>query len=238
VKKFDCINKFIFFKEKQQPAARNKKQKQQEQEMEVDEQEEGEDDGDGQEENEAVKDNEGEGQNDEVEGQNEGEGQDEEGEGQEEIEEGGEEANDYDIIMIDDEDAGIKLKPKQEVKQEREGSMEKTAETPLENADEDDDIIVIEVKLKQEIKQEGEGSMEKTTDETPQENEANPTEKTLKEMLHEADAKVYYKWMARFEPNQIEPKVMEMDNAELLKMVEMADQEVRQHPEKFILIYN
>jgi pyruvate-formate lyase-activating enzyme len=79
--------------------------------------------------------------------------------------------------------------------------------------------------------------MEKTT-ETLLGNEATPKVETLDEMLQKArqkaDAKVYYKWIAGFRPHQIETTVKELDTASVLKMVEMADQEIRQHPAKFI----
>jgi hypothetical protein len=64
------------------------------------------------------------------------------------------------------------------------------------------------------------------------ENEANPRVETLEEMLQNAIAKLYI-WMAGIEPNQIGPALEGWDNAAL---VQMADQEIRQHPEKFILI--
>jgi hypothetical protein len=85
----------------------------------------------------------------------------------------------------------------------------------------------------QEEKRQGSMSIEKTT-ETPLENEVNPREDTLEEQLHKAIAKVY-KWMAGIEPNQIGPTLEGWDNSSLLKMVEMADQEIKQHPEKFII---
>jgi hypothetical protein len=93
----------------------------------------------------------------------------------------------------------------------------------------EDDIPVIKVEPKQDVKQEV--PKEKTTD-TLQGNEATPKEETLEEKF----AKTYYEWMARIEQNQIGPKVVEMDMASVLRMVEMADQEVRQHPAKFVLI--
>jgi hypothetical protein len=40
--------------------------------------------------------------------------------------------------------------------------------------------------------------------------------------------------MAGIEPNQIEGTIGEWDKLSLLKMVEMADQEIREHPQKSI----
>jgi hypothetical protein len=215
VEKF-AYNKFLihFFKEKQQPAARGRQQKQQE--MEVDEQEE-----------------------DEVE---ESEEEDEEVEGQEEpIEEGGgggEEDDDNDIIIIDDD--GIQFEQQQQaVKIKQEGPNEEIAtETPRVNeAAQDDDIIVIELKVKPKqgdgVKQEVEGSMEKPTAETPLKNEPNPAEETWEEAVQKAKVNACYAWMARFEPNQIEQKVAGLNIASVLEMVQIANQEVQQHPAKF-----
>jgi hypothetical protein len=63
--------------------------------------------------------------------------------------------------------------------------------------------------------------------------EGNSREETLKRKLAKANKKVY-KWMAGIEPNQIEGTIGEWDKLSLLKMVEMADQEIREHPDKFI----
>jgi hypothetical protein len=108
--------------------------------------------------------------------------------------------------------------------------------------EEDDDVIVIDdeddiikVEPKQEVQREG--SMEII--ETPQGNEATPRVETLEEMLQKANAKaqkanakVYHKWMAGIERNQIGPKLEEMDTLSVLKMVQVADQEIKQHPAK------
>jgi hypothetical protein len=61
----------------------------------------------------------------------------------------------------------------------------------------------------------------------------NLEKETLKEKLAKATGKVY-KWMAGIEPNEIGPTIEEWDKLSLLKMVEMADQEIREHPQKFI----
>jgi hypothetical protein len=81
-----------------------------------------------------------------------------------------------------------------------------------------------------EYNEEGEGN--EPIEEGGLKNEANPRVETLEEMLQKAIAKVYI-WMAGIEPNQIGPALEGWDNAAL---VQMADQEIRQHPEKFILI--
>jgi hypothetical protein len=62
---------------------------------------------------------------------------------------------------------------------------------------------------------------------------ANPTKETLEVKLENANEKVY-KWMAGIGPNEIEATISEWDKLSLLKMVEMADQEIRQHPQKSI----
>jgi hypothetical protein len=93
--------------------------------------------------------------------------------------------------------------------------------------DEDDEI---KVEPKQEVKQE---VTKGKTIGTPPANEATPKEEILEEKLQNANAKVY-KWMADIEPNQIGPTLEEWDTDSLLKMVEMAEQEIRQHPAKFI----
>jgi hypothetical protein len=107
--------------------------------------------------------------------------------------------------------------------------------------EQEDDIIVIDdeddgIQVEQkQLEEKPKGPKEETTG-TPLKNEPNPTEETLEETVQKAVAKGYYEWMERFESNQIEPKVMGMDTATLLEMVKVADQEVRQHPEKFICI--
>jgi hypothetical protein len=62
-------------------------------------------------------------------------------------------------------------------------------------------------------------------------------EETLKIKLENANEKVY-KWMAGIEPNKIGKTIGDWDKVSLLKMVEMADQEIREHPQKFIFIIN
>jgi hypothetical protein len=108
--------------------------------------------------------------------------------------------------------------------------------------EEDDDIIVIEdgnnmikVKPKLEVKQEGSFEMEKTI-EIPLQNEATPGVETAKEKLQKVQAKAYYEWMAGIKLNQIETTIKDLDTDSVLEMVRIADQEIRQHPEKFICI--
>jgi hypothetical protein len=69
--------------------------------------------------------------------------------------------------------------------------------------------------------------------------EGNSREETLKKKLAKANEKVY-KWMAGIEPTEIGQTIGDWDKLSLLKMVEMADQEIREHPQKsveLILIY-
>jgi hypothetical protein len=91
----------------------------------------------------------------------------------------------------------------------------------------------MEVDEKEEKEDDEDGQEEnKANEEGGLENEANPRMETLEEMLQKAIAKVYI-WMAGIAPHQIGPTLEGWDNAAL---VQMADQEIRQHPEKFILI--
>jgi hypothetical protein len=70
-----------------------------------------------------------------------------------------------------------------------------------------------------------------------QENEIieNPRKETREEKLAKANRKIY-KWMAGIQPNEIGGTIGDWDKVSLLKMVKMADQEIREHPQKFILI--
>jgi hypothetical protein len=63
--------------------------------------------------------------------------------------------------------------------------------------------------------------------------EGNSREETLKRKLAKANEKVY-KWMAGIEPTEIERTIGDWDKLSVLKMVEMADQEIREHPQKFV----
>jgi phosphoribosylamine-glycine ligase len=63
--------------------------------------------------------------------------------------------------------------------------------------------------------------------------EEKAREEALAEKLAKANEKVY-KWMAGIEPNEIEGTIGDWDKLSLLKMVEMADQEIRVHPQKFV----
>jgi uncharacterized FlaG/YvyC family protein len=89
---------------------------------------------------------------------------------------------------------------------------------------------MIEDEHQQEGKQED--SIAKIT-EAPLANETDPREETLEEKLQKATAKVY-KWMEGIEPNQIDATLGDWNNTSLLKVVKMADQEIREHPEKFL----
>jgi hypothetical protein len=64
---------------------------------------------------------------------------------------------------------------------------------------------------------------------------ANPREETLEleERLAKACKKVY-DWMAGIGPNEIEQTIEGWDKSSLLKIVEMADLEIREHPEKSV----
>jgi hypothetical protein len=95
--------------------------------------------------------------------------------------------------------------------------------------EENDDEIVIEDE--DQPAEEHKGSMKVEINE--QNTLPNSREKELKEKLAKANEKVY-KWMAGIEPNEIEGTIGDWDKLSLLKMVEMADQEIREHPEKFI----
>jgi hypothetical protein len=68
---------------------------------------------------------------------------------------------------------------------------------------------------------------------------ANPPaeEEKLETKLAKATAKVY-NWMAGIEPNEIGQTIGDWDKLSVLKMVEMADQEIREHPQKFGQIIN
>jgi Ca2+-dependent lipid-binding protein len=125
---------------------------------------------------------------------------------------------------------------------EQEEERESEEEDEAEEEDDDDDIIVIDgeddgIKIEQQQQEDKpKGSKEKPS-ETPQGNEANPRVETAKEKLQKSQAKAYYEWMAGFEANQIESTIKDLDTDSVLEMVRIADQEIRQHPEKFILNY-
>jgi hypothetical protein len=127
----------------------------------------------------------------------------------------------------------------EEEEEDDQDEQEEEDEAEEDNEEEDDDIIVIDgeedgIKIEQQQQEDKpKGSKEKPT-ETPQGNEAAPRVETAKEKLQKSQAKAYYEWMAGFEANQIESTVKELDTDSVLKMVEMADQEIRQHPAKFI----
>jgi hypothetical protein len=66
------------------------------------------------------------------------------------------------------------------------------------------------------------------------ENPFDNSEQTTEEKLEKANEKVY-KWMAGIEPNKIEQTIGDWDKSSLLKLVEMANQEIQLHPQKYIL---
>jgi hypothetical protein len=126
-------------------------------------------------------------------------------------------------------------------KDDQEGEEDEDDEEEEEENDseEDDDIIMIEdeddiMELEQpQQKEKRQGPKEKTTG-TPLGNEVTPRV-AAKEKLANANANIY-KWMAGIEPTLIGPTLGDWDNASLLRMVQMADQEIRQYPAKFISI--
>jgi hypothetical protein len=84
--------------------------------------------------------------------------------------------------------------------------------------------------IKKEVKEEEDELMEVKIIEII---EGKSREETLKKKLAKANKKVY-KWMAGIEPNEIERTIGDWDKLSLLKMVEMADQEIREHSEKLV----
>jgi hypothetical protein len=147
---------------------------------------------------------------------------DEEDEEEEEEDEGGEEEDEEEEGEEDDEDEekkDIKLKlVKYEEEDEEEEPMEEEREEEFRP-------------LKKEAKEQGEEElMEVKIIEIIQ---GNSREEKLKKKLAKANEKVY-KWMAGIESNKIEGTIGKWDKLSLLKMVEMADQEIRQHPQKSI----
>jgi hypothetical protein len=84
--------------------------------------------------------------------------------------------------------------------------------------------------IKKEVKEEEDELMEVKIIEII---EGKSREETLKKKLARANEKVY-KWMAGIEPNEIERTIGDWDKLSLLKMVEMADQEIREHSEKLV----
>jgi hypothetical protein len=138
-------------------------------------------------------------------------------------------------MEVDEEEEEEDNEDGQEEDEEVEGNEEDEGQyEPIEEGggggggEEDDNLIKLE-----QPHEEKQGSSIKKTTETPLENEATPGVETLEEKLQKAQEKVY-KWMAGIEPQQIGPTLGEWDTVSVLKMVEMADQEVRQHPAKFI----
>jgi hypothetical protein len=85
--------------------------------------------------------------------------------------------------------------------------------------------------IQEKMEQVEEGSMEDIKIVEIIENSRTRAER-LKEKLAKANGKVY-KWMAGIEPTEIGQTIGEWDKLSLLKMVEMADQEIREHPTKF-----
>jgi hypothetical protein len=123
-----------------------------------------------------------------------------------------------------------------------------------EDDDDEKDIKLVKVELKHEVEEERRKNKDlvmrkqhkrnevKREDEEESveikiieiiENPLRSREEILKKKLAKANDKVY-KWMTGIGPNEIEETIGDWDKLSLLKMVEMADQEIRQHPEKFI----
>jgi hypothetical protein len=111
-----------------------------------------------------------------------------------------------------------------------------------EEEEEDDDIIIIEDEEEQEkeevvpIDDDEDQPIKQEVKEEIMEIEIieeNPREETLQEKW-EKDNKKAYKWMAGIGPTEIEGAIGDWDKLSLLKMVEMADQEIRENPQKSI----
>jgi hypothetical protein len=132
---------------------------------------------------------------------------------------------------------GVEEEEDEEEKEEEEDNDDEENEEVkgVEKVDEEenDDEIVIEDE--DQPAEEHKGSMKVEINE--QNTLLNSREKELKEKLAKANEKVY-KWMAGIEPNEIEGTIKDWDKLSLLKLVEMADQEIREHPDKFIAIAN
>jgi hypothetical protein len=113
--------------------------------------------------------------------------------------------------------------------EEKEEKPIKEEEEKILNEEEEnaDKILIEDIQIKQE---EDEGLIKVEIIENPFD---NSREEILKKKLSKANEKVY-KWMAGIEPNEIGQTIGEWDKLSLLKMVKMADQEIREHPQKFI----
>jgi hypothetical protein len=110
---------------------------------------------------------------------------------------------------------------------------DKESEEQQKEGEEEDEernaLIIVEEGMQQQQQEEKQGgAMEIEIIE-------NPAEQTLEQKLAKATRKVH-KWMAGIGPNDIEGTIGEWDKLSLLKMVEMADMEIREHPQKSILI--
>jgi hypothetical protein len=138
---------------------------------------------------------------------------------QKKIEEIGENAEEGEEEKDGDED--IPMENAEGIKQEEE-RKDDDEEPPMEEEEQEEE----DGSIKQEVKEE----IIEGIEENPF---INSREETLKIKLENANEKVY-KWMAGIETNEIGRTIHEWDKLSLLKMVEMADQEIREHPEKFI----
>jgi hypothetical protein len=114
-----------------------------------------------------------------------------------------------------------------------EGEKEKEYdEDEEEEADEDEEKKDIKLIVKDEQQQqEDEERLERLRE--AKMIEGNSCKEALTEKLAKANEKVY-KWMAGIGPNEIGQTIGDWDILSLLKMVEMADQEIREHPQKFV----
>jgi hypothetical protein len=121
----------------------------------------------------------------------------------------------------EDKEEGIKMEDEEE---QQDGAIE-------EEEDQQEIIVLENEDEEQQQGEEGEGD-ESTEIEIIEE---KPREETLKIKLENANEKVY-KWMAGIGPNDIGETIGDWDKLSLLKMVEMADQEIREYPQKYVLI--
>src|SRR4051794_12862299 len=123
---------------------------------------------------------------------------------------------------------------KQEVKEEEddddEGKDQEKTYEPIEEEEEKDIKLVKDEEREEDEEERLERAMEVKIIAII---EGKGREETLKKKLAKANAKVY-KWMAGIEPQEIGRTISDWDKLSLLKMVEMADQEIREHPEKSI----
>jgi hypothetical protein len=171
----------------------------------------------------------------EEEEENEVEGKENEPVEQGDEEEKMKEEEEEEMVEGDDEEED---EPIAEENEEEPIKIKEEIEEPPNEGEENDNIVFKEDKPIKEEKKKEEGEEESMEVEGIEANPfANSREETLKLKLENATEKVY-KWMAGIEPNEIGGTIGEWDNLSLLKMVEMADQEIREDPQKFIFIIN